>query len=301
MKAGIVINLDCDNRCIFCSHHFGEEHSSKDFIGKMEIRLLKETMKFRESGYSEIEISGSDPLQYDKIANLAGWLKDTGFSYVEILTHGRNLYDAELVKSLMNAGVDELRIPLYGADAETHDSVTKSERSFRETMKGLNNVKRYAPGMKLTLTTLTLKQNTGQLLKMARFFSEYSGNIVFGYPHLRKKIDHRKFAVPFHEMRNELVSLIKFRERNSLNIGFLDIPCCVFGFQRDYIENTNIPPKTLSRDIYSGISYSGNHNIPNYRVKVKHDGCKGCRLNSMCDGFLKGHVELFGFGEFDTL
>jgi MoaA/NifB/PqqE/SkfB family radical SAM enzyme len=297
MKAGIVINLDCDNRCIFCSHHFGEEHSSRDFVKKMEIRLLKEIMKFKKSGYREIEISGSDPLQYDKISNLAGWLKDTGFSYVEILTHGRNLSDAGLVNALKAARVDELRIPLYGIDSEIHDSVTNSQGSFRETLDGLDNLRRIAPEIRLTLTTLVLKQNKEQLLKIARLFSEYSENMAFGYPHLREKIEHSKFAVPFQEIREELISLIRFKERTGSNLVLLDIPHCVVGFYRDYIENTNYPPKSLN----NLLSIKENSDIPYYRLKVKHDRCVKCRSNNRCDGFLKTYMELFGFGDFPII
>ena len=65
---------------------------------------------------------------------------------------------------LADAGLDKLRIPIYGSTATIHDSITQVEGSFDETMRGIENIRKHTD-MDLLITTLIMKQNYKDILQ----------------------------------------------------------------------------------------------------------------------------------------
>src|SRR5579883_1539032 len=110
-NGALIIDLKtCKNSCFFCSDL--KRIVPDEEMARITRGLQRDVASLKASGIKTIEISGQDPLEYPLIDSLIRELKNEGFAKVELLTHGRNLCDAELVKRLAAAGLDEARIPI---------------------------------------------------------------------------------------------------------------------------------------------------------------------------------------------
>ncbi|MCX6758945.1 MAG: radical SAM protein, partial [Candidatus Nealsonbacteria bacterium] len=128
---GVLINPFCSLFCLFCG---GKKKVTSDEIKKQEIKVYKNLQDFKREGIKRIEISGSDPSEYEEIAELICYIKEEGFNYVQLSTNGVKLSDPSFLNKLVSSGVDELRIPIYGSNAKVHDSVTRTPGSFNKVV-----------------------------------------------------------------------------------------------------------------------------------------------------------------------
>ena len=172
MSGGIILNPGCQSRCVFCGHC-----PKRSFIVQ-KWQFLKAAMnlaQFKRQGIADIEISGSDPIEHRDIIDTVKAIKRHSFRHVQLSSHGRRLADQKFAASLIDAGVDEFRIPIYGSTSSIHDSVTRSEGSFDDVIKGIKN----ARSAKITISSLIVRQNLKDLrqiidlakdLKVDRFY-----------------------------------------------------------------------------------------------------------------------------------
>jgi len=138
-QCGIMVGLDCSNRCKFCAGGKGFKQVKQD-LKKQEIGIWKDLLNYKKKGYRDIEISGNDPLEYEKIVSLVKYIKKCGFKNILLNTHGKDLSDKRLADDLIKAGVNGFRIPIYSTKAHVHDEVTGVLGSYDLTIKGLKNI-----------------------------------------------------------------------------------------------------------------------------------------------------------------
>ena len=105
---GIIISPKCQNECLFCrpNHilnledlHIQEQNAAKNLI------------HLRKKGINKLEISGGDPVEYDKIADLVKYAHKIGFNEIMLSTHGRDLKNERFVQNLVKAGITKFRVP----------------------------------------------------------------------------------------------------------------------------------------------------------------------------------------------
>ncbi len=292
-KSGIVIQLHCKNSCVFCNPLGIRKKFNKEELKKIESNLLQQACHLKKRGFNEVEISGYDPIEYEKIAHLVKRLKkDMKFELVLLLTHGRDLHNLKLVKELEAARLDEIKIPLYGSKASIHDSITQAKGSFKETLEGIKNLKKYAPDIHIMISSLIIKHNYKDIINIFSLAFKYTPDINFSIPCLPEHLDFRKIAVSFKEMRPYLVSLLNLNERKRAFLTITDIPFCVFGFYRANIFMTR-PSAVAEPFSYPERFRTNIPNVPSYRIKTKLKICDKCSLNRKCDGFYSKYVDLF--------
>jgi molybdenum cofactor biosynthesis enzyme MoaA len=86
----------------------------------------------------------------DDLPHLVKALRDGGARRIDLETNGRRLVYPNYVRALAAAGVDVLRVKLFGADAATWDAHTRAPGSFAQTVEGLAFAARFAPSIRLT-------------------------------------------------------------------------------------------------------------------------------------------------------
>ena len=292
--AGIVIGAGCVNRCPFCD--FPQDYRPSGIsLKKEEVRILKDLVSFRKKGYLDLDISGSDPIEYSKIIPLVKYIRKLGFVNVRLSTHGRRLADKTFAGELIKAGVNIFRIPIYGSNAKIHDSITQAEGSFNETMEGIRNIRDISPLIRIDLNTLVMQQNKEDLfniLNLALGFKPLEFGISIMYIKYEKNyLDY----VPIKDLRNYVAEIFKHVIKNNLNVVFFDMPYCVFGV---YDERIIMPhPPDLGRYNQPKESFKSNiKDLPTYRLKTKLDICEKCHLAGKCDGFLVNDIKKYGIG-----
>ena len=304
LKSAVIVNLNsCDNSCLFCKPSRVRKVLTEVELKDIEIDLFRQVLDLKKRGLDEyLEISGSDPIQYNGIVRFIKYIKrDLNFKTIMLSTHGRNMHNLKLVKELERSGLDKLRIPLYGSNGKIHDSVTQEKGSFEETLKGVQNVFRHAPEIKITITSLIMKQNYKDGIKILRLACKYASEIIFSIPCIPRIKSAEKFVVSFDKMRPYLKRFLEASDKASTPLNITDIPFCVFGFDKKIIFNISGPPVTSNTYSIPKPFKSAVPNLPNYRVKRKLPVCHNCALAYKCDGFYNNYLLLMNSFPFKPL
>ena len=285
MKIGaLIINSGCNNYCVFCAGH--NTPTPQELI--QQEKIIFENIKFfLANKYDMIEISGADPASYKELYGLIAYLKQR-FKKVRLLTHGKNLN----VDLLSKAGLDEIKIPIYGPNAKIHEKITRSTGSFDksiETIKNLSN-----SNIKLIITSLIFKQNLNFLEMIYELALKYTPNFTLGMPFIIDLESSRKFYIPYNSLIGKINKLI---QHTQYQIKLIDIPYCIIGFNYKYAFFSN-PPELGIQQPPSEIR-THLRNIPSYRVKIKLPFCRQCILNQKCAGFLKNDIKFYGINKRD--
>lgn len=289
---GVILNPGCSNRCIFCGY-VPKVIASE--LRQQEVKVAKNLVDFKNEGIKKVEISGGDPIEYDKIISLIEYIKKAGFEYVQLSTHGNNLSDKSFVKELEIAGLDKLRIPLYGSNAKVHDSITQLKGSFESVIKGIKNVISEAPSMQLQVSSLIMQQNKNDLIRLIDLVHEL-GIIDFYFSIPCVSNEDYSYYIPLKDLGIYVNKACDHASKTSYRVVFREIPYCVFGIADRLIVNYDKPPnlgkycqppdrfRTLVKD------------LPSYRVKEKVKMCEGCKCFDFCEGFFVNDTKKFGTG-----
>lgn len=294
----IILNTGCSQRCVFC----GSRPKIKGLALKIEeIKVYKNILYLKKEGIKKIEISGSDPIEYNKIIELIRYLKDEGFEFVQLSTHGTKLSNPSFLNKLISSGVDKLRIPIYGSKANIHDSITQTPGSFNRVIKGIKLLKKKS-NIDIQISCLIVQQNKDDLINIVNLVvNELKvDDFYFSIPCIVK--GDSSFYIPIKDIVPYVRKLYNYILKNNYRIKFLEIPFCVFGkFDTIHINNTISPPNLGKYNQPPPLVKTSIPNLPSYRLKKKISLCKNCIAFNYCDGFFANDIDKFGTGNLKPL
>ena len=160
-RIDIVLGSNCNNNCSFCVL----DDKSKKFKSKSKeeiIRDLKESSK--ECDF--LTLTGGEPTIRKDILDIVETAKKLGFNEIHLQTNGRMLSYNLFCKKLIEKGVTSFTISFHADCEELGDKFSKTKGSFQQTLKGMENIKKY--GAKLITNTVIFKQNYKNLLKITK-------------------------------------------------------------------------------------------------------------------------------------
>ncbi|MBN2061923.1 MAG: radical SAM protein [Deltaproteobacteria bacterium] len=127
----------CNNNCTICMLSGFKDKLPPIGFENFK-RLLKDIIsrgRFRNLILSGAEVTTFDKL--DKYVQFAASLE--WFDRIQIQTNGRKLKDKAYVKHLVESGVNEFFVSIYGIE-QIHDKITGVMGSFEEVMQGIQNL-----------------------------------------------------------------------------------------------------------------------------------------------------------------
>jgi MoaA/NifB/PqqE/SkfB family radical SAM enzyme len=296
IESAVIIEWNsCRNSCIFCNPEKVRRNVSREECKKIKAHLLRQVLDLKKRGLDHyLEISGRDPIEYKEIVPFIKYLKEeSNFEFVWVCTHGRNLSDARLVKALDRSGLDQLNIPLYGSCAAVHESLTQEKKSFQETLRGIQNVARYAPRIKVRITSLITRQNYRNMTGIFRLACRYAASIRFSLPCIPDARYAKRYAVSLEKVRPYLAALLTLSGKTDKPFMITDTPFCLFGFYQKNIINRTGPPATADSYSIPASFRSPVAHLPRYRLKTKLPICDACAYGDQCDGFYNDYLAFF--------
>lgn len=165
--AGVVLTVDspCDLRCSFCTRGAGgivPPHQTLSTVD--DLRFQVETLA--ATGAETLDFGGDEPMSHPALPRLVRFARRRGFRRVTVATAGVRLGEPGVAAALAAAGVEQVRVPLYGSTARVHDAVTGVPGSFRRTLAGLRAAR--AAGLDVELRTVALRDNLDSLPGLER-------------------------------------------------------------------------------------------------------------------------------------
>lgn len=292
----------CMNRCMFCS-------GSSGFVSDEEKwnTAIEDINYFVDNGVGIIEISGGDPGEYDRIVDIVKYMKSSGIMYIQLSTHGRTLKDEKLVKDLKEAGLDSVKIPLYGVTEEIHNMCVQFDKNiskgnaFEDTVEGIKNSRKH--GLLIYGYIVPNQFNKHQLTEIVDLYMELAGEYLFmlhvGLGFIAQK-DYNYTNAWFLPLKDLGPFIKPLKEKletlhSSININILDVPYCVMGGYTPLIENKlESFPNLGNHDVEEENRSEISPKIPHYRIKAYADMCNNCIYKCVCGGFPKNELEMFG-------
>ncbi len=291
-RVDIKIGFGCNNYCLFCV-----QGKKRDFRANKDIKEIEKSLKesFAE-GKREVVFTGGEPCMHPDILKVISLARDIGFKQIQIQTNGRMFAYKDFCRRAVDAGATEFSPSLHGHTAEIHDFLTGAKGSFKQTLRGIENLKDLGQYV-LTNSVITSK-NYRYLVKMAKVFTKLGVNqFQFAFIHLGGTAwENREWITP---KKSEIMPFVK----KALDIGIKAgkivsteaIPYCLMGGYENCIAENFIPETSIYDAGFAVKDYS------KYRVskgKTKGPNCKKCKYFKVCEGPWKEYPELYGWSEF---
>jgi radical SAM protein with 4Fe4S-binding SPASM domain len=215
-----------------------------------------------------------------------------------------------------------IKISLFGAEEKTHDDWTQVKNSFKQTIKGIKNLKKYFNNIGINFLVHNKSYNTiPKLVKLCKDLDIkklFLFNIV---PLGRAKKKYFNFCVPLQNFKNFPNPIINNLSYFKL-IDLEDFPLCIFNQKLfaypkivHYIqtsgnifkEKNNIISNysvfsvlNIDRTINNNLELQEQknlnkikNNLNNYRIHLKY--CKNCLFKSTCQGIFSEYVKHYGY------
>ena len=165
-------------------------------------------------------------------------------------TTNASLLTPNIAKGLVDAGLDYIRVSIYGANEKMHSDVTSSKVSLRSIKENLSYLKRYKSKQGATTPIVACKMIDSFDEANSSFikeFSEVCDECYIDEPHEWINLEGTNFLENYYKESYDMIKeklYGKFVERKACPMPFTTLairsngsvsPCCV-----DYIGGTNI-------------------------------------------------------------
>ncbi|MDD5585123.1 MAG: radical SAM protein [Candidatus Omnitrophica bacterium] len=296
-RAVVVVGFACNNNCRFCV-----TAGKRVFGDKGTIQVKGEIEDAFAKGAREIVLTGGECTIRGDIIDIVSFARERGFLIIQVQTNGRSFSDVEFCKRIIRAGMNEFAPALHGHTAELHDFLTRRKGSFRQTVLGINNIR------KLTKSRLNILTNTVITKYNYRFLPEIASLLI------KLRVHQYQFAF-VHAMGNALKNFKQVVPRKTdvmpyvkegldkglkMNVRVMAeaIPLCLMQGFEQCVSEFRMP----STDIWEkGYKVNNFEFVRKYEAKTRFGQCKRCIRFSVCEGPWKEYPQFYGSKEFKPI
>ncbi|WP_435208275.1 radical SAM protein [Streptomyces sp. bgisy034] len=263
-RATWEINLGCDYDCVMC--YLGEKRfEGLDMTGK---RRLLEVMA--AAGVIWLQMTGGEPLIDPDFPGAYRFAHELGMQ-VEVLSNGSRLHKDHVLALLVELPPSKMSLSVYGATADTYDTVTGNRGAFERFTAGLE--KAASAGLHLDLSLIITRQNAHEAEAMRAWA--------------------KRLALPFREYANLSPTIhgtaeplpSQSPEHLTHRAPFTGCPAGVTFFHADPFGRASIckvgrrPNIDLIAEGVEGLARLGG--IAG-SLMLRTGGCTGCQLSDSC-------------------
>lgn len=132
LRVDLAITYDCNNNCEHC--YVARERG----FPELDTESMKKIMDaLWDVGVPHIALTGGEPTMRDDFLDLIEYGQEKGF-VMGIITNGRKFADKNLVKQVIQKGLDYAQITLESHDKEIHNKMVGVD-GFDETVRAIKN------------------------------------------------------------------------------------------------------------------------------------------------------------------
>lgn len=151
----------CDLSCIFCDTP--QEGMAIRFSTRESVRASLAAMS---GTCSSVLFTGGEPSRLRWLTETLRDARELGYQFIQMQSHAGAAADPAVADAWIAAGLDAIDVPIYGADAETHEAITRTPGSFQDTLMGLENLR--ARGAQSVVHTTLFESNVAHLESIVR-------------------------------------------------------------------------------------------------------------------------------------
>lgn len=291
-RVDIKVGFTCNNHCKFCVQ--GNKRNLFPNKNTEEVKYILRDCYFE--GIEGVVFTGGEPTIRKDIIELVEYASSLKFKVIQIQTNGRIFSYTDFCKMIVDAGATEYSPAIHGHNEKIHDFLTSTIGSFKQTIKGIENLKKL--GQVVITNTVITSCNYRYLPDIARLLVNLGvDQFQFAFVHIvgtaainADWIVPRKREIMFYVKKGLDIGI-----KASIRVMTEAIPYCFMHGYEDYVAEKSIPhTKVYDFDLIV-------EDFTKSRMKEgkrKMQRCSSCRYNRICEGPWKEYVELFGWDEF---
>lgn len=263
----------CNSNCVMCP---SPEHSRRTSETTALVDLMA-LAKYIPSDAPHLTITGGEPfLMGEQIFPFLQYLKDKFYSTEFLfLTNGRIFAIDKYVQMFCAAAPRNsiVAIPVHGSCQEIHDSITRTDGSFKQTILGIKKLLKN--GIRIEIRLVVSKKNIADFDNIASLIIkelkgiEYVSVIAMEMTGTaRMNLD--KVWIPYKESFDCIANAIRTLVTNGIDVKLYNFPLC-----------------TVERPFWTLCERS----ISDNKVRFANE-CDLCRYKNACSGVFAGTLQL---------
>jgi len=225
----LVINYQCNNRCIYCY----AENTGFPASENMDLDYAKEILcSIAAAKVKNCLLIGGEPTLYPNLFELVQYGAGLGLS-VRIITNGRRFSDEGFLNSLIHSGVRSCSISIPASNPEDGLYLSQVKQAWDQTVAGLRNVVR--SGLSFNSLTTVNSFNKDKLFEIALFLSDLGvKRIVYNFatPNCSKDSVNLHSVLDPKIAAEAIEKAYWLAKSRGIKISFLPtLPLCLFSEQ----------------------------------------------------------------------
>jgi len=215
--------LGCNLRCMSC--YFSNEEKRKELKGIIDKSDLKKLAEALFGNTLKLQIGcGAEPTLYKHNPEIIRLGREYGVKYIAMTTNA-NLLTEDEIKTLLEAGLDEITISIHGVNAQTYEHLMRNA-SFDKlisTLSIISRIKKDYPKFKLRLNYTINNLNIEELTDFFKVYGFFSIDILQlrALRDIGGEIKKVQTDGLFFETLNSIVAKLE-KECKSRNIVFME-------------------------------------------------------------------------------
>lgn len=219
-RMDLALTYRCQNSC---GHCYNEERD----VEELDLdRWLKVIDRLWDIGIPHIVFTGGEPTLFHHLRELIARSEKHG-QITGLITNGRKLREKGYLGDLVVAGLDHVQVTVLSHRASLHDSITRSEGSWEETVEGIKT----ALGEEVYLSTNTtiMRANAEDVEETMRYLIGLGvKNLAFNGL-IRSGKGRSAKGITYEELESLLVKLATIAGEEEVNlVWYTPTPYCKF-------------------------------------------------------------------------
>lgn len=291
MRLDLKVGFACNNLCTFCVQGDKRERIQPRTEEEMRRILLEE-----RKNTNEVVFTGGEPTVHRDLLKVVAYAKSLGYRVLQLQTNARRLSHEPYLEAAIRAGINQVSPSLHGSTAEIHEAMTRAPGSFRQTVKGIEAVRRR--GVMVITNSVVTQQNMTDLPALARTLVALDvQQIQFAYVHPEgTALREFELVVPkFRETMPYLHEALDIVAEAGITAFAEAVPYCfMHGHEAQVVESVIPDTRVVDKPMIIA-DYTA------YRLKegkAKGPQCRECSFEPYCEGPWREYPDGYGWDEF---
>ncbi len=274
----VRVNFHCNQSCEFC---FVSTH-----LPAAGDAAVREAITNAGREHAVLILSGGEPTLNPNLVSYVRLAKSEGVRGVLLQTNAIRLADAELTRTLAEAGVEQAMVSLHGSTAEISDVITSAPGTFEQTIVGIDELCKTSVRVRLNFVFCQGNyRDFPRVVEMvAGRWPEAALVVSFVGSHTDVVPRSEELIPRFSDIMPHLLDGVEKAKLAGVEICGLDSMC---GLPLCLVPESE-------RAEFSDVAVSPDGGGGEF---VKGDACATCAEGRRCYGIRSGYAELYGFDE----
>lgn len=211
---------------------------------------------------------------------------------IALVTNGRMFAYPEFTRRTVGAGLTHALVSVYGPTPRIHQSITRTPKSFEQTIAGLRDLLQYPQVTVMTNSVIT-KKNYAYLPQMVELLAGLGvRNVNLSFVQIVGAADtYSRALIPrIRDVLTPLREAVDLGVSLGLNMGIGGLPYCVL---KGYEHHFGVD------DLTTIANSDPADNITERSPYTQAEACRRCAYNAVCLGIQDEYLKRYGEEELD--